>query len=122
MHPLLYFLYTGRVNLNPNGTPGWVNAPQYVDAYSLYSLAHRFGVENLKDICFDYLRKTLTVDNVVERLFKIPRHAEVERLYRQFLLTNFNAVKDTDSWTEVVMENARARPQTALLLDITKSI
>jgi len=119
MHNLLYFLYTGTVNLNPKDRPG-PGYPPCIDAYSLYSLAHMCMVENLKALCLEYLSKTLTVDNIVEKVFECPKHPEVEELYVQFLLMHFNEVKNTDPWEEAVIACNNSIPRRDMLLKLTR--
>ena len=45
LHNLLYYMYTGKVNLHINGspTPTYTNCPKVTDEFELYRVAAKYG-------------------------------------------------------------------------------
>jgi len=138
LHNILYYLYTGCVNLRvggaeypPNKTshpPGYPDAP---GALQLYKNANKYLLSSLSAYCLRYLRATLTPSNVAERLFcedgEVLRHDEIRDLYPEYLLTKYEKVKKSYGWQRVVRDELEVdvsirEAHRSLLLDITQKL
>jgi hypothetical protein len=134
MHNLLYFLHTDCVNLNFGAKADNIEHPQGypnpVDAYEMYKCAECFLVPSLKGRCFRYIKETLDVENVCDRLFYEPSlryHDEVRESYINFVLFHYDILKTTDDFDRVVtnQENNAGRLrvyQETVLLEVTKRL
>jgi len=111
MHNILYYIYVGCVNLPFPGSERWKNKfpepadfPSEADAFQLYKSSKKFLVSDLSDHCLRYLKLSLTPCNVSERLFNgdndLQYHDEVVEAYIEYLLSNYDKVKVTDTWKE----------------------
>lgn len=132
MHNLLYFLYTGRVNLHFGEVEArsLTGYPDKADAFDLYRAADFYCLQTLADRCFRFLMHTRTPDNICERLFNIncKPYKELQKEYINFLLEHYEEVKITEDWKssffnrieELTMEEQRYRSE--LLLDITSRL
>ena len=111
LHNVLYYIYTGTVNLHirpaeqqnfdishPDGYP------EEPDPYCLYRNADKFLLPFLKDRCYAHLKHSVTPENVAERLFhqECEQHEELRILYLEYLLANYNKVKATEGWRTVL--------------------
>jgi len=110
LHNILYFLYTGTVNLHvplreqtdeyhlPEGYP---EAP---DPYALYRSSDKFLLDDLTQRCYTHLKHGVTHENVAERLFhKDTRHYEdLKVLYLNYVISNYDNVKKTEGWKRAV--------------------
>jgi hypothetical protein len=132
MHNLLYYLYTGCVNLhcpdpdaevdNPDGYPN------EVDAFQLFLAANMYLIEDLESRCFHYLRSTCTSKNITERLFDHPQcanHDKILTLYLDYVNQNFEEIKMTEEWEGMLLAMKDCTPeviahQSKLLLEISK--
>jgi len=113
LHNLIYYLYTGCVNLRVGTVeyfrketchpPGY---PEKPDAFDLYKNAKKYLLPKLSDHCFRYLTATLSVSSITERLFRdddeLANHDELKKLYLDFLLNNFTEVKKTEQWRNIL--------------------
>jgi hypothetical protein len=112
LHNIVYYLYTGCVNIDfpfsdedvlryayPFGFP----AP--ADPFLLYKNAKKFLVDGLTHHAFEVLRETLTPQNVVERLFRGPDDLrlcdELVDMYVDYLIENHDDVKDAGGWEAI---------------------
>jgi hypothetical protein len=138
LHNILYYLYTGFVNLrvgseeyprhkktHPLGYPG------RPDPFELYKSSKKFLLSSLTDYCLRYLKKSLNNSNVVERLFRpdseLRSHEELKDLYRDYLLTNYDKIKETKGWRSVVCGRDDNDPEARefhneLLFEITERL
>jgi hypothetical protein len=116
LHNILYYLHVGCVNL-PFPESGYYlgdkdiyqhpeGFPMEVDAFTLYKASNKFLISDLADHCFQFLKLTLTPSNVSERLFHgdsdLRLYDSLVELYFQFLLDNYEKVRETDSWSEAL--------------------
>jgi BTB/POZ domain len=134
MHNILYFLYTGSVNLHnpetwegmfsyPNGYPG------EADAFALFRAANMYLLDDLESRCFHYLVATCTVENICTRLFS-PDCRPYEALtnaYRKYLIKNYNAVRSSKEWEKAYLGMDDGTPEElqfrkALFLEISKMV
>lgn len=121
MHNVLYFLYTGLVNLhNSINFKGketipkdegyeWTapaGYPDSVDAFSLYCAAYQFLIEDLKALAFRYLHATCRLDNICERLFdeSCEPYEELREVYVKYVTDNFMHVTRSEQWKEISRE------------------
>jgi hypothetical protein len=134
LHNILYYLYTGYVNLPclkerlymeplPKGYP------TEADPFALYQNAHKFLLPELKEYCLFELECGITHDNVVTRLFHsiCQEHTDLKELYFNYLVDNYEAVKDTDGWEKAVMGNQDEsydvrNDRMRLLFEITRKV
>lgn len=75
LHNILYYIYTGSVNLILSDCHQDTRSklpegfPEKPDPFNLYRNAERFELTGLKDRCYSYLSITTTQQNVVQRLY-----------------------------------------------------
>jgi hypothetical protein len=87
LHNILYYIYTGCVNLfQPNIRNPLPNLPKgypdQADPVSLFRNADKFMLPELRDRCYKHLQFSLTVENVAERLFSTDaqHHEDLRKL------------------------------------------
>ena len=105
LHNILYYVYTGHVNFY-NDAQGSktlalpIGSPAKPDPFRLFRNADKFLLPALVDCCRNHIILVLTPEMVVEKLFSIEsqRHQEL----RDFLLQNFDKVKKTKEWEQVL--------------------
>ena len=102
LHNLLYYMYTGKVNLHIRGgsVPSYGNCPVVEDQFELYRVATKYGLDQLAARCLHYLRSTLTPMNVCERLFNLwcLDYPALKDSYVEYLVQSFNVVSRRDEW------------------------
>lgn len=107
MHNILYFLYTGCVNLHfgnvkEQDLPGY---PDKADPFSLFCAADFYDIKTLQERCFRFLMDTRTPDNICSRLFnqacKVYQYTELREKYITFLLEHYDEVKAKEDWEMV---------------------
>ena len=108
-HNILYYMYTGVVNLHLQriedaGYDFPEGSPEEPDPFSLFLNADRFLLTGLKDVCFRHLVYGVTIENVAERLFHrdCERHQELKDHYFSYLVDNFDKVKETPGWKQAM--------------------
>jgi len=132
LHNLLYFLYTGYVNMHFNG-PGFDFPDGYpeleVSPFELYRLADMYMVQALVDRCFRFLVHTNSAENISRRLFNIQcePYQDLRKVYMDFLIANHSKVITTDAWKETLLQTENLGPAERrywgeLLLDITAKL
>jgi hypothetical protein len=131
MHNVLYYLYTGCVNLHfsahKNHPVGYPNA---VDPFLLYRAANMYMLEELENRCCYYLRSTCTPENLIERLFDNPEcvhHDRIRNIYLEYLNKNFESIKATKQWEEMWLNmkdcsEELVEHRSRLLLEITSNM
>ena len=112
MHNLLYYLYTGKVNLHfdHQDVPGLPSIqpkgyPPEVDAFELHALARFLGIEKLETLCLEYVRITCTIENVSTTLITKNRLDEslIDMLV-SFIKDNYKEVTQTHGWEQIHSE------------------
>ena len=108
LHNLLYYMYTGKVNLHISGspTPTYSNCPKVTDEFELYRVATKYGLNQLAARCLHYLRSTLTPMNVCKRLFNLwcLDYPALKDSYIDYLIQSFNVVQRRDEWNRFVSQ------------------
>ena len=132
MHNILYYLYTGCVNLHflvDNSQefegPGY---PDEADAFLLFRAANMYMLEGLEDRCYHYLSATCSSENIIERLFETPecaQHDKIRNMYLEYLNKNFDSIKNTKPWEDMMLgltENSEEllAHKSKLLFEISK--
>jgi len=134
-HNILYFLYTGNINLQdqreevdcpPEEAEGY---PQdEVSPMALFQAADMYLIEPLRQQCFRYLVKTCTINNISSRLFDISVQSfeDLRKEYLAYMVKNFDKVKTTKEWREAILKMndgsaEELKYQLGLLLEITTS-
>ena len=136
MHNILYYLYTGCVNLhhyyhNVLGQCEEVEPDAYpneADALQLYHAANQFLIEDLETRCYFYLSSTCTLENITQRLFnnaKCTHHEKILNMYLDYVIKNFDSIKMSKEWEETLRNMKDSSPellahQTEMLLKITQ--
>jgi hypothetical protein len=116
LHNILYYLYTGTVNLRvtPNLDDNSIpeDFPDEPDPFLLYRNADKFLLFALKKRCYEHLKYGVTPENVAERLFheECENHDELKTLYLEYVFTNYDKVKATDGWKRVFCNDAEDVP------------
>lgn len=132
LHNILYYLYTGCVNLHL-GDHGIISLPKdypdVPDAFTLYQVADKLLLDSLKHRCFRYLETSMTPFIISERLFNsdLEHFNELREMYLDYLLQNWNEVKGSQGWEDIVTNKQdvglTARTyQESTLLEITKRL
>lgn len=131
MHNILYYLYTGCVNLHFFGDGKYpAGYPKVADPFLLYRAANMYLLEELENRCYHYLCSTCTPENVIERLFNNPEcayHDRIRSMYLEYLKKNFESVKATKQWEEMWLDMKDCSEQliahkSRLLLEITSKM
>lgn len=134
LHNILYFIYIGRVNLpfpkeEPDDEPLPEGYPDEPDIFRLFRNADKFLLPSLKEICIYNLGHDVTPQNVAERLFHpdCEYHEELKELYFDYLVDNYDEVKETEGWERAVCDDDDDSPSTArnrarLLFNISKKV
>lgn len=135
MHNLLYFLYTGCVNLhhNPDLLPANLHHPDgypdVVDAFSMYRAANMYLLEELEDRCYRYLVSTCSPKNICERLLGNPaciHHDKIRNSFLEYMIQNYDIIKMSKEWEDMLL-NLKDCPselvdyRSKILLHISKS-
>jgi hypothetical protein len=103
LHNLLYYFYTGQVNLPVEGSSAkYGNCPVVSDPFELYRKAKKYHIEDLTQRCFLYLISTLTTSNICSRLlnFWITSYPELKEAYISFLVDHFSIVQHLEEWVK----------------------
>ena len=119
-HNILYYIYTGSLNLRFPPTSlgkdrpisagvtnayGWGLTPAFprpANPNEIYRLAGMMGLVELQTRAYHYLMSTCSVENIFDRLFdpycKSATHAPVRNVYQQFLARNWDKVRSSGQW------------------------
>jgi hypothetical protein len=115
LHNILYYIYTGTVNLHVRSKkdvkiPVPEGYPEEPDPYRLYRNADKFLLPSLKGHCYKYLKYGLTPENVADRLFheECEHHEALQTLYLEYAIANFGKVKITEGWEAAVCNENEA--------------
>ena len=132
LYNILYFIYIACVNLP---LPKRVEAlpegyPDEADPFQLYRNADKFLLPSLKKLCLYNLQNSVAVENVAERLFNpdCEDHEGLKETYFNYLIANYDAVKDTEGWKCAVCDisddvtPSTVRYRSRLLFDISKKL
>jgi hypothetical protein len=134
LHNILYFIYIGCVNLpfpavERDDEPLPDGFPDEPDPFRLYRNADKFLLSSLKERCLLYLEHSVTTKNVAERLFHpdCEYHSELKEIYFNYLIANYDEVRETEGWERVVCIDEDVSPSTVkyrtrLLFDISKKL
>lgn len=78
--------------------------PEEADPFKLLRLADMFRMQALKEICFLQLEMDMTPHNVTKILFHpaCASYKELMELCFQYLVANYDKVKETNEWEELV--------------------
>jgi BTB/POZ domain len=135
MHNILYFFYTGHVNMHLEGATvrgRYKNAvdgyPGKVDPFTLLQAANIFLLEDLEERCRHFLISTCTPNNVCSRLFGVLQCKHYKSLmdgYIEYIIQHFDVVKMTPEWEQMLLNLRNCSPemveyQSRLLLEISK--
>jgi hypothetical protein len=134
LHNILYYIYTGTVNLHvpqiyqddylfPEGYPS------AADPYLLFRNADKFLLPSLKNRCYNYLKNVVTPEIVAERLFHkdCAHHGDLKTFYLEYVIANYDKVKSTEGWKKAVCsedENSLSvmKYRTSLLYEISQKV
>jgi hypothetical protein len=134
LHNILYFIYIGCVNLPlpyeaPRRDPLPEGYPDEPDPYCLFRNADKFLLLSLKECSYFHLKHSIMPNNVAERLFHADceHHQELKEVYFDYLIANYDQVKETEEWERVVcneedVPRSVAKYRARLLFDISKKV
>jgi hypothetical protein len=118
LHNILYYIYTGCVNLHYNNDylkshdlpKGYPAEP---DPVRLYRNADKYLLPDLKVRCCNHIRLTLTPENVAEKLFSTDgqHHQELQNIFLAYLLEHFEKVRVTEGWEKALCEEGEIEPE-----------
>lgn len=109
MHNILYFLYTGCVNLHHEVSSNLhehsTGYPPPADPSALYHAANMSLLEPLEERCYRYLTSTCMPSNICERLFnsRCKVHEKLKNKYFEYIVQNYDEVKMTEEWKDTVL-------------------
>nr|XP_042903889.1 speckle-type POZ protein-like [Parasteatoda tepidariorum] len=86
MKAVLLYIYSGKTDLTT-----------FQSTYDLLSAADRFCLNELKIIAINYIKRSLTVENVFECFYECKA---LQSYALEFMSKNFSLVKDTKQWEE----------------------
>src|SRR5271163_2177835 len=72
LYPLFYYLYTDCIHFTTAGAdvvPFTDCCTPPCDAQKMYAIAHRFGLDKLEDLAFEFLVDTCDETNILPRVF-----------------------------------------------------
>ncbi|KAJ7838549.1 hypothetical protein B0H13DRAFT_2419353 [Mycena leptocephala] len=94
---LLYYLYTSKLSFSsaPPLARNEYRIPQ-CSAKSMYRLADKLGLDELKSISLSSIKTNLTPENVIQQVFSefTSRYSEVQDIEVEFVLNNFPALRE----------------------------
>ncbi|KAJ7916664.1 hypothetical protein B0H13DRAFT_2323141 [Mycena leptocephala] len=94
---LLYYLYTSKLSFSSAPQPGGsgFRTPQ-CSAKSMYRLADKLGLDELKAVSLSSIKANLSSENIIRQVFSkfISRYSEVQDIEVEFVLNNFPALKE----------------------------
>jgi hypothetical protein len=131
MHNILYFLYTGCVNLHFGAVPeqGLLGYPEEADSFDLFCAADFYCLQPLRDRCFRFLMETKTMDNVCPRLFnkRCEPYKELKEKYITFLLEHYDEISEKDDWKSLFnwgdeLSGEAQKYRGDVLLEITRQL
>lgn len=130
LHNLLYYFYTGQVNLHVDGIhTNYGNCPEVSDAFELYRKAKKYQIKDLTQRCYLYLISTLNTSNICSRLFNLwtTFYPELKEAYISFLVDHFAIVQHLDEWIKFEKrawepENPESDLHVQLLADISEKM
>jgi len=114
LHNIIYYIYTQSVNLRARGRrllpshdttliPGH---PHPADAFDLYRNSKKFLLDPLAEYCFEFLKRSTTYLNVMERLFRpdaeLRHHDSLREMYLDKLIGDYDSIKESDHWREIM--------------------
>lgn len=102
---LIAWIYTGKISFKPLKSVGPIpRDPNACSAKSMYRLATRAGVDELKKLAFDNLRSQLTEENVVYELFSTfsRDNSEVLEMELTVLLKYFSTTRVRAEWENMI--------------------
>jgi hypothetical protein len=135
-HNILYFLNTGRINLQyqreevvrPWEEPEGCSLEEPCPV-SLFRAADMYLIEPLRQQSLLFLIDTCTINNISDRLFDINVQAleDLKTEFLEYMVKNFNQVIATKEWRETVLKikdgsTEEMEYQLELLLDITTGL
>lgn len=93
----LLYLYSGELNFSN------------CDAFSLYKIASKYDMPELKVLCIDFMIRSLSVKNVCQTYVLGHSFNEDELLdsVQTFFENNFNEIISSDSWVGLMRENCK---------------
>lgn len=134
LHNILYFIYIGCVNLplpkeEQPEEPFPEGFPAQPDPFCLFRNADKFLLPSLKERCLFNLEHGVTPENVADRLFHpdCQYHGELKEFYFNYLVANYDLVKETNGWERAVCGSdedsaSTARYRARLLLEISRKV
>lgn len=135
LHNLLYFLYTGYVNLHypsPNDYSAQFKVPGYpepVEPFEMYRAADMYLVAPLVERCLLYMLDSDNISNNVARAFDIASepYEDLREGLVTYLAKRYDEVKGTREWKEAILAMNDSPPeelkyQTKILLQITNRL
>lgn len=104
VHNLLYYIYTGRVNLlcndkdllsfQPKGYP-----PE-VDAFDMHPLSKKIGIHELEKLCFNYAVELCAVEDVLT-MAKLRLDDALLDTIVSFIKGNYGEFRKISEWTGI---------------------
>ncbi|KAK0432035.1 hypothetical protein EV421DRAFT_2040915 [Armillaria borealis] len=102
---LIAWIYTGKIAFKPLKSMGSVQRdPNVCSPKSMYRLATRAGLDELKKLAFDNLRSQLTEENIVGELFSTfsRDNPEILEMELTVLLKHFSTIRVRAEWENMI--------------------
>ncbi|KAK7064968.1 hypothetical protein R3P38DRAFT_2595342 [Favolaschia claudopus] len=118
-HALLHYLYTNKITFRtPDGSQQRPSNVPKCSAKSMYRLADRFGLEDLKALALKSIKAQLSPDNIIHEVFSsfTSLYPEIMDLEVEFLLKHLSSLKED---MEKMLKDicGGMRPHSFLVLD-----
>ncbi|KAH9921168.1 uncharacterized protein B0H18DRAFT_1022275 [Fomitopsis serialis] len=136
----LFYLYTGVVVFAPLASNGEDARKHFIANYqvgnpqrpapcscrSMYRLAHRLDMADLKNMAFEELKSQLSKDNVIKEIFSqfTSQHEQVKDMELQLLKRYWDELKGSDQVSEMMMKVVSGKhPHAAsIMMEIWQSV
>jgi len=119
VHNILYYIYTGCVNLHvPLNGPKYITPPEgypdEADPFRLYRSADKFLLHDLKGHCFHYIKAATGDDprKAIQWLFdyNCGHHDELREHCLGRVLARYDELKESEEWRKVVLNEEDVPP------------
>lgn len=133
LHNILYYIYTGCVNLILGKSRRYETLPEGFppkpDPFMLHRNAEKFLLTKLKDHCFRYLKGTTTGSNVAERLFHpdCEHHDNLREFFFEYFMSHYKEATKSEAWGDLILQKQKLsssvkRYRRSMLLEITRRV
>lgn len=105
LHSLLYYIYTDRVCFSTDSTVEQSLQIPVCDAEDVFAIAHRLGLEKVREKALAFLTETCDVTNIISRVFGefALVFEDVSREYEKLFYLYWEEVKEAKEWKDFIV-------------------